>query len=235
MEEILNKTRIRFKELQASTDAELRKQEALIQLSTIINTNNIIKELTSYFSSVSPTNNIPSFSHDIKQVEQVANKDDEYYDDWDIGLKEYEKMFAEAVIVIDDRLVKLIDITLEQWLDLKFGDHKNVDKEIMEEVVNTWLIRCYRKQFEECMEIKRRLKVNEIITDVECDPTNVEFSKWLASKFNNHKTMDRYIKNALWLYWKRGDDEVILTYDEFSDLAEENLSEENEINEIFRM
>ncbi|GJZ32361.1 hypothetical protein Tco_0577797 [Tanacetum coccineum] len=48
---------------------------------------------------------------------------------------EYERMFAEAVILIDSRLVKLIDITLEQWLDLKFGDHKQVDKEIMEEVL----------------------------------------------------------------------------------------------------
>ncbi|GJR02851.1 putative reverse transcriptase domain-containing protein [Tanacetum coccineum] len=47
---------------------------------------------------------------------------------------EYERMFAEAVILIDDRLVKLIDITLEQWLDLKFGDHKKVDKEIMKGV-----------------------------------------------------------------------------------------------------
>ncbi|GJR07996.1 hypothetical protein Tco_0790648 [Tanacetum coccineum] len=47
---------------------------------------------------------------------------------------EYERMFAEAVILIDNRLVKLIDITLEQWLDLKFRDHKKVDKEIMEEL-----------------------------------------------------------------------------------------------------
>ncbi|GJY14276.1 hypothetical protein Tco_0383585, partial [Tanacetum coccineum] len=82
-------------------------------------------------------------------------------------------------------LVKLIDITLEQWLDLKFGDHKKVDKEIMEGVVGTWSIRSYRKQFEVHMEIKR------------------------------------------------GDDEGILTYDEFSDLEEENLSEDNEIAKIF--
>ncbi|GJX31089.1 hypothetical protein Tco_0240944 [Tanacetum coccineum] len=47
--------------------------------------------------------------------------------------------------------------------------------------------------------------------------------------------MDRYKKNALWLYWIRGDDEEILTDDELSDLEEENLSEENEIVEIFRI
>ncbi|GJX64107.1 hypothetical protein Tco_0298450 [Tanacetum coccineum] len=147
---------------------------------------------------------------------------------------EYERMFVEAVILTDNRLVKQIDITLEQWLDLKFRDHKKVDKEIIKEVVNTWLIQSYRKQFEEYMEIKRRrLEVNGINTDVECDPTNVEFSKWLASKFNNHKTMYWYIKNALWLYWKRGDDEVILTYNEVSDLEEEILREDTKIPEIF--
>ncbi|GJX85763.1 hypothetical protein Tco_0336537 [Tanacetum coccineum] len=90
---------------------------------------------------------------------------------------EYERMFVEAVILTDDRLVKLIDITLKQWLDLKFGDHKNVDKEIMKGVVATWLIRSYRKQFEEYMEIKRRLEVNGINIDVECDSTNIEFAK----------------------------------------------------------
>ncbi|GJR65928.1 hypothetical protein Tco_0011993 [Tanacetum coccineum] len=53
--------------------------------------------------------------------------------------------------------------------------HKKVSKEIMEEVVSTWLIRSYRKQFEEYMEIKRRLEIRGINTDVECNPSNEEF------------------------------------------------------------
>ncbi|GJT89861.1 hypothetical protein Tco_1078706 [Tanacetum coccineum] len=105
----------------------------------------------------------------------------------------------------------------------------------MEGVVDTWLIRSYRKQFEEYMEIKRRLGVNEINIDVECDPPNVEFAIWLASKFNNHMTMDWYTKNALWLYWKRGDDEEVLNYDELSNLKEENLREGNKIAKVFRI
>ncbi|GJX09684.1 hypothetical protein Tco_0199543 [Tanacetum coccineum] len=143
--------------------------------------------------------------------------------------------FEEEYKIEFEVLVKLIDITFEQWLDLKFGDHKKVDKEIMEGVVATWLIQSYRKQFEEYMKIKRRLEVNGINTDVECHPTNVEFPKWLASKFNNHKTMNWYTKNALWLYWKRGDDEEVLTYDEFFDFEEENLREDNEIAKTFRI
>ncbi|GJW83042.1 hypothetical protein Tco_0156187 [Tanacetum coccineum] len=82
---------------------------------------------------------------------------------------EYERMFVEVVILIDGRLVKLIDITLEQW----------------------------------------QLEVNGIDTNVECDPTNVEFAIWLASKFSNHMIIDWYTKNALWIYWKMGDDKEI--------------------------
>nr|GEX56200.1 hypothetical protein [Tanacetum cinerariifolium] len=50
-----------------------------------------------------------------------------------------EKIYAEAMILINKRLVRLIDITVEQWLDLKFVDHKKVDKEIKEEVNTLWL------------------------------------------------------------------------------------------------
>nr|GEU59448.1 ribonuclease H-like domain-containing protein [Tanacetum cinerariifolium] len=103
----------------------------------------------------------------------------------------------------------------------------------MEGVVATWLNQSYKKQFEEYIEIKRRLEVNGLNTDVECDPTNVEFENWLASKFYKHKIMDWYTKNALWLYSKIGNDEDVLTYDEFFDLKEENLCECNEIAEIF--
>ncbi|GJX48028.1 hypothetical protein Tco_0273218 [Tanacetum coccineum] len=42
---------------------------------------------------------------------------------------------------------------------------------------------------------------------VEWDPTNIEFESWLASKFRNHMTMDRYTKNALLDYWRSRDDE----------------------------
>ncbi|GJU94451.1 hypothetical protein Tco_1319207 [Tanacetum coccineum] len=105
----------------------------------------------------------------------------------------------------------------------------------MEEVVSTWLIRSYRKQFEEYIEIKRRLEVYGLYTDVECDPSNVDFVEWLAFKFSNRMTMDWYTKNALWLYWIRGDDEEVLTDEELSYLKDEKISEEKEIAEIFRI
>ncbi|GJU94133.1 hypothetical protein Tco_1318889 [Tanacetum coccineum] len=89
-----------------------------------------------------------------------------------------------------------MDVTIEQWLDLIYRDHKTVDVKSKNEVVSNWL---------------------------------------LASKFYNHKTMDQYTKNALWIYWTRGDDEVELTNEESSDPDDENLIEENEVAEIFRI
>ncbi|GJY86069.1 hypothetical protein Tco_0500095 [Tanacetum coccineum] len=79
----------------------------------------------------------------------------------------------------------------------------------MEEVVSTWFVRSYRKQFEEYMMIRRRLEVNGLDTDVECDPTNVEFAIW-------------------------GDEEV-LTKNELSNLEEEDLREDIKIVEIFKI
>nr|GEV41903.1 RNA-directed DNA polymerase [Tanacetum cinerariifolium] len=122
---------------------------------------------------------------------------------------ENEQIYAEVVILINKRLVRLIDVTVKWWLDLKFGDHGKVGKEIMKEVVSTWLIRIYKKKFDEYMEIKKRLEVYGLYTDVECDPSNVNFAECLASKFSNHMTMNWYTKNELWLYWIKGDDEEI--------------------------
>ncbi|GJY85896.1 hypothetical protein Tco_0499922 [Tanacetum coccineum] len=81
---------------------------------------------------------------------------------------------ALAVILINGKLIRLIDITLKKWLDLKFGDHRKVDKEVMESV------------------------------------------------------------NALWIYWKRGDDDEVLTDEELFDLEKENLDEENKIEEALK-
>ncbi|GKC57519.1 hypothetical protein Tco_1085117 [Tanacetum coccineum] len=42
-------------------------------------------------------------------------------------------------------------------------------------------------------------------------------------------------KNALWIYWARGDDEVELSDKESSDPDDENLIDEDEVAEIFRI
>ncbi|GJX53009.1 hypothetical protein Tco_0281378 [Tanacetum coccineum] len=64
--------------------------------------------------------------------------------------------------------------------------------------------------------------------DMGFDPSDIAFTEWLGSKFFNYKTMDHYTMKALWIYWIRGDDEVELTDEEFSD-------NEDEIAEVFRI
>ena len=65
------------------------------------------------------------------------------------------------------------------------------------------------------MNIKKRM-VSDTSFDVNYDPNYNDFSDWLASKFNNHMTMDRAIKNALSVYQMRGDEDEVLTDEESS-------------------
>ncbi|GJV96309.1 hypothetical protein Tco_1547886 [Tanacetum coccineum] len=70
---------------------------------------------------------------------------------------------------------------------------------------------------------------------MEYHPSNVKFAVWMDSKFSNHSTMDWYMKNALWIYWIRGDDEEVLIDKVLSDLEETYVNKEDEIAEIFRI
>ncbi|GKC81114.1 hypothetical protein Tco_1136831 [Tanacetum coccineum] len=152
-----------------------------------------------------------------------------------MSYEECEKIYVEAVIFINNRLVRLIDVTVEQWLDLKYGNHMTMDVNVKKEVISTWLIRSYKMQFEEYLEIKKQRDTCVCDVDMEYDPSNLVFANWIASKFHNHLDMDWYTKNALWIYWARGDDEFELFDDEPSDPNDENLMDECEVDEIFRV
>ncbi|GJV59465.1 hypothetical protein Tco_1465565 [Tanacetum coccineum] len=66
--------------------------------------------------------------------------------------------------------------------------------------------------------------------DMQYDPSDDEFTEWLASKIFNYKTMDHYTMKVLWICWARGDDEVELTDEESSD-----SDDEDEVAKIFRI
>ncbi|GJV07527.1 hypothetical protein Tco_1345183 [Tanacetum coccineum] len=59
----------------------------------------------------------------------------------------------------------------------------------MEEVVSTWLIRSYKKQFEEYMEIKKQLETRgddeEVLTDEELEDEKVSEEKEIVEIFRN--------------------------------------------------
>nr|GEW13028.1 RNA-directed DNA polymerase, eukaryota, reverse transcriptase zinc-binding domain protein [Tanacetum cinerariifolium] len=134
-------------------------------------------------------------------------------------------MFAEAVILIDDRLIKRIDITLEQWLDLKFRDHKKVDKEIMKEVVSTWLIRSYKKQFEELEDddLKNEALKEKAILEGSWGHENrygMNFCSWLKECFSNYQELDYELVKKLKEYWWGKKEEEELNDDDIRDLED---------------
>ncbi|GJX95592.1 hypothetical protein Tco_0351390 [Tanacetum coccineum] len=85
------------------------------------------------------------------------------------------------------------------------------------------------------MEIKKKKEVHGFYANIEYDPSSEDFAKWLASKFYNHTKMNWYTNNALWMYWIKGDDEVLLTDEKVSDLGGKNLDEENKIVELLKI
>ncbi|GKF57441.1 hypothetical protein Tco_0170978, partial [Tanacetum coccineum] len=54
---------------------------------------------------------------------------------WKMKYDECEKIYAKAVIFINKSLIRLIDVTMEQWLDLKYGDHKTWNKNVKKAVI----------------------------------------------------------------------------------------------------
>nr|GEX49084.1 hypothetical protein [Tanacetum cinerariifolium] len=100
-------------------------------------------------------NEIPKPITCVELTSNPTNYDLEEYE-WKMSYEECEKIYAEAVILIKKILVRLIDVTVEQWLDLKYGNHKTMDKNIKKGVIGTWLIRIYKWKFEEYLEIKRQ-------------------------------------------------------------------------------
>nr|GEU36596.1 C2 calcium/lipid-binding domain, CaLB [Tanacetum cinerariifolium] len=70
--------------------------------------------------------------------------------------------------------------------------------------------------------------LHEADDDTGYDPSDVAFTEWLGLNFFNYKTMDQYTKKALWIYWIRGDNEVEITDEEFSD-------SEDDVAEVFRI
>ncbi|GKC03260.1 hypothetical protein Tco_0994870 [Tanacetum coccineum] len=110
-----------------------------------------------------------------------------------------------------------------------------MDENIKKWVISTWLIKSYKLQFNEYLEIKKQRDTYARDVDMEYDPSNLVFAKWLASKFYNHLDMDWYTKNALWIYWARGYDEVELPDEDSSDPDDENPIDENEVAKFFRI
>ncbi|GJR53151.1 hypothetical protein Tco_1403672 [Tanacetum coccineum] len=150
---------------------------------------------------------------DEQQTSNPTHNDIEEYK-WKMSYEECEKIYVEVVIFVNKRLVRLIDVIMEQWLDLKYGNHKTMD-----ENVNKGVIDYENKLKNEDDEPWSEDGVPYEMCDHICEPFRLK----------NRKA------NALWVSWMRGDDEVVLSNKEDSNLKEENNNDEHEIAEVFRI
>ncbi|GJT46206.1 hypothetical protein Tco_0954921 [Tanacetum coccineum] len=168
-------------------------------------------------------------SHGEQQCDSLGNYDDLDVYEPQVCYDENEGIYAEEVIFVNKRLVRLMDVTIEKWLDLMYGDYRIVDRSVYD-------MKCANCSSLPEFRFRDRLYEVKCYRDpTEYDPSNVDFAEWITSKFRNHSNMDWYTKNALWMYWIRGDDEEVLTDNELSGLKETYVNEEDEIDEIFRI
>nr|GFA31355.1 importin-beta domain, armadillo-type fold protein [Tanacetum cinerariifolium] len=80
---------------------------------------------------------IPKPTRCVKQQTDDPTYNDLKEYEWKMCYEECEKIYAEAVIFINNRLLRLINVTVKQWLDLKYGDHMKMDKNAKKGVIGT--------------------------------------------------------------------------------------------------
>ncbi|GJZ73973.1 hypothetical protein Tco_0638119 [Tanacetum coccineum] len=122
-------------------------------------------------------------------------------------------------------MVKDVSLTCGTSLEVfnnEFNRISGMDDDLFSYEVEVANITC---DFTKDDDMEQRVS-READVDMGYDPSEIAFTEWLGSKTFNYKTMDHYTKIALWIYWIRGDDEVELTDEEFSD-------NEDEVAEVF--
>ncbi|GJV22832.1 hypothetical protein Tco_1375527 [Tanacetum coccineum] len=128
---------------------------------------------------------------------------------------------------LEDLKVKDVSLTYDTSLEVfnnEFNRLSRMDDDLFTYEVEVANILCDSNKDDDSVQ---RMS-HETDDDIGYDPSDVAFTKWLGSKFFNYKTMDHYTKKALRIYWIRGDDELELIDEEFS-------NNEDEVAEVIRI
>ncbi|GKC40485.1 hypothetical protein Tco_1052869, partial [Tanacetum coccineum] len=78
---------------------------------------------------------LPTIPCDNKEEDDSNDGDLDIYEPH-VCYDENEGIYAEALIFVNKILVRVMDVTVEQWIDLIYGDHTKVDGKIKEGVVS---------------------------------------------------------------------------------------------------
>ncbi|PWA74432.1 hypothetical protein CTI12_AA128810 [Artemisia annua] len=88
-----------------------------------------------------------------------------------------ERIYAESEVLFHKKLIRFMDISLEEWLEIKYRDPEFAPMNEVKRIVTSWLTRSFKEQFNEFMEIKKKM-ISSTSFDVNFDPNDVDFSDW---------------------------------------------------------
>ncbi|PWA75720.1 hypothetical protein CTI12_AA239740 [Artemisia annua] len=141
------------------------------------------KFIIEYINSTNAITKSSNQSCDVQPMQPSYMPYSEQYWGLDKGNLDDERIYAESEILFHKKLIRLIDISLEEWLELKYGDPKFAPTDEVKRIVTSWLTRSFKEQFNEFMEIRRKM-IGNTSFDINYDPNDVDFLDWLASRQN---------------------------------------------------
>ncbi|PWA54052.1 hypothetical protein CTI12_AA440770 [Artemisia annua] len=130
-----------------------------------------------YMNSTNAMTKSSDQSYDIQPIQPSYMPYSEQYWGLDKSNLDDERIYAESEILFHKKLIRLMDISSEEWLELKYGDPEFAPMDEVKRIVTSWLTRSFKEQFNEFMEIKRKM-IGDASFDLHHDSNDVDFSEW---------------------------------------------------------
>ncbi|PWA76980.1 hypothetical protein CTI12_AA228330 [Artemisia annua] len=128
-----------------------------------------------YMNSTNAITKPSNQSYDVQPKQPSYMPYSEQYWGLDKSNLDDERIYVESKILFHRKLVRLMDISLEEWLVLKYRDPEFAPMDEVKRIVTSWLTRSFKEQFNGFMEIKRKM-INNASFELHYDPNDVDFS-----------------------------------------------------------
>ncbi|GKB38953.1 hypothetical protein Tco_0883895 [Tanacetum coccineum] len=144
---------------------------------------------------------VPIYSGSDKQASSPTHNDLEDYEE-KISYEECEKIYAEAVIFINNILVRLIDVTVEQWLDLKYGNHMTMDVNVKKECEVAEIFRIETNVFDFETPTCRAFKEFNYLLQIDLDVLDKDIEGFKTYKDYKDDWIYEWNKDVTWVHKK---------------------------------
>ncbi|PWA53409.1 hypothetical protein CTI12_AA444660 [Artemisia annua] len=109
-----------------------------------------------YMSSTNAITQSSNQSCDVQPMQPSYMPYSEQYWGLDKSNLDDERIYAESKVLFHKKLIRLMDISLEEWLKHKYGDPEFAPMNEVKRIVTSWLTRRFKEKFNEFMEIKKK-------------------------------------------------------------------------------